>query len=241
MQEIQLDVQVRKHIGKNKVNKLKNQDAIPGVIYGKDHSPTPVQVNRRLYERIMRSHKGHNVIFHLNLSEGDKKLGDYPAIVRDEQLDPVVDRLLHIDFMKISLTTAIDVKVAILVVGEAEGVKKGGGSLDQPLRELDVHCLPTQIPENIKVDVTNLKIHDAIHVRDLILPPEVKTKHDPSAIVVSVVAAMKEEVAVPTEEAAKEPELIKKEKAAKEEGAGEEKGAAEKKPEKAEKKPEAKK
>jgi len=206
MEEIKLDVQIRNQIGSRPVKHIRRENYVPAVVYGgKKRGPTTIKVDRRAYERVTRLHQGQSVVFHLNVLEGEKKLRDYSAIVKEEQHEPVSDALLHIDFHRISLKEELEVKVPVATKGEAVGVKKDGGSLDHAMWELDIVCLPTNIPEKIEVDVSELSIGDAIHVKDIILPEGVKTKHDPEAILVSVVPPMKE-VEVPTEEA--EPEVI---------------------------------
>lgn len=214
MDEIKLDVQARSEVGSRRIKKIRREDFVPAVVYGDGQGPSIVKVDRRVYERIMRSHRGQSVIFHLNVFEGDKKLRDCSVILKEEQHDPVSDALMHIDFNRISLTKEIEVKVPVHTTGEAVGVKKGGGSLDHHLWELDVICLPTKIPKNITIDVTNLEIGDAVHVTDIVLPDGVRTKHDPEGILVSVVPPMKEEVAV-AGETPKEPEVLKEKKEAK--------------------------
>lgn len=212
MEETKLAVQIRNEIGTRKIKKVREEDCIPAVVYGgADKGPTPIKIDRRSYEKIMRAHHGQSVLFHLDVMEGEKKLRDYSAIVREEQYHPVKDDVVHIDFLRVSLKEAIEVEVAIEIVGEAEGVKKGGGSIDQPLREIEVICLPTQIPQHIEVDVSGLEIGDAVHVGELKLPEGVTTKHDPEAVVVSVVPPMKEEEDVEVAEGT-QPEVIAKEK-----------------------------
>jgi large subunit ribosomal protein L25 len=210
MEEIKLDVQVRKELGQQKVRRVRAEDGVPAIVYGLQQSPTPVKVDRRSYEKVMRSHQGQSVIFHLNVLEGEKKFKDYSVILKEEQHHPVSDRLLHIDFQRISLKQEITVKVPVVSVGDAAGVKDGG-ALDHHLWELEVICLPMDIPDRISVDISKLKIGDVIHVRELALPKGVRTKHEPESIVFSVLAPMKEEV-LPVEGAPTEPELIKKEK-----------------------------
>ncbi len=227
MDEIKLDVQIRNQIGSREVKVLRKENFVPAIVYGgKKRGPTPIKVDRRAYEHVMRLHQGQSVVFHLNVLEGEKKLRDYSAIVKEEQHEPVSDDLLHIDFIRISLTEEIEVKVSINIKGEAIGVKEGGGSVDHTLWELDVVCLPTNIPEKIDVDVTELNIGDAIYVKDITLPEGVTTKHDPEAILVSVVPPMKE-VEVPAEgEEEGEPEIIGEQKEGEEaEEKGEEKSA----------------
>ena len=214
MEELKLDVQVRKETGTRKVRGMRRNNVIPAVVYGGKEKTTPIQVSRKDFERIERTHRSESVIFRLNILDGDKKLKDYSAIVKEVQHHPVSDLTLHIDFNRISLTKEIEVKVPIVAKGEAIGVKQDGGSLDHVLWELEVICLPTKIPHNIEVDISPLKIHDTIHVKDLRLPEGVKTKHDPESIVFTVAPPMKE---VPVEEVAPEaavtePEVIKEKK-----------------------------
>ena len=218
MEEIKLDVQLRNRLGSRKIKSLKRVDAVPAIVYGGKKEPTPIQVDRRTYEKIIRQNHGQNVVFRLNVLDGEKKVRDYSAIVREEQHEPVSYRLIHIDFNRISLDQIIEVKVAIETKGESIGVKKDGGSLEHILWELDVLCLPTQIPAKIEVDISNLKIGDAIHVKDIILPEGVKTKHDLNAIVLTVAAPMKEEQLVQQATETVEVEVTKEKK--KEEPAG---------------------
>ena len=214
MEELKLDVQVRKETGTRKVRGIRRNNAIPAVVYGGKEKTTPIQVNRKDFERIERTHRSESVIFRLNIMDGDKKLKDYSAIVKEVQHHPVSDTALHIDFNRISLTKEIEVKVPIIAKGETVGVKQDGGSLDHVLWELEVICLPTKIPNNIEVDVSSLKINDTIHIKDLRLPEGVKTKHDPESIVFMVAPPMKEVpvAEVATEAAATEPEVIKEKK-----------------------------
>ncbi|HQP10163.1 MAG TPA: 50S ribosomal protein L25 [Candidatus Omnitrophota bacterium] len=235
MEEIKLDVQVRNEVGSRKVKAVYRSNQIPGVVYGGEQkTPMAIKLDRKAYEGIMRHHQGQNVIFHLNVLEGDKKLKDYTAIVKEEQHEPVSDTLRHIDFHRISLTEEIEVKVPLVAKGEAPGVKNDGGSLDHILWELDVVCLPTNIPDKIEVDVSALKIGDVVQLKDIVLPNGVRTKHDPEAILMSVAPPMKE-FELPAEgEKDIEPEVIKEKKA--EEPAAEAGEKAEEKPAKKEEK-----
>lgn len=192
MEQIQLDVQLRKKTGTSQVRKIRRENFIPAVVYGAGQDPAAIQADRKIYERIARQHQGQNVIFHLNVLDGAKKLSDYPAIVRDVQLHPVHEQILHIDFHRIDLTKEINVKVAITTRGEAIGVKRDSGTLEHHLWELEVICLPTNIPHHIEVDITNLGIHDAIHVKDIKLPAGVRTEQDPDSSVVSVAGSTQE-------------------------------------------------
>lgn len=211
MEEIKLDVQLRAKVGSRNVRAVRREDAVPAIVYGGDRKPTAIKVDRRTYQKIMRNHKGQSVVFHLNVLEGEKNLRDYSVILKDEQYHPVSDSLIHIDFQRISLKEKLEANVPVVIRGESIGVKKDGGSIDQPLRELDVFCLPTSIPQHFEIDVTELHIGDAVHVKDLVMPEGVETRHDPETVVVSIVKAMREEEEVEGEESI-EPEVIKKEK-----------------------------
>jgi large subunit ribosomal protein L25 len=241
MEEIRLDVQIRDGLGQRELKDVRKNGFLPAVIYGEDKKPTTVKLDKRGYEKIMRKHKGESVIFHLNVLEGDKKLRDYTVIVKEEQHDPVNNQILHIDFKRISLKEELEVKVALAIKGEPIGVKKDGGVMDQLLWELDVVCLPTNIPQHIDVHVENLVIGQSIHVGDIVLPAGVRTEHDPETVIVAV-HAKKEEVisdAGAEGEGLTEPEVIKeKGKAEAEEAQGEK--AEEKAPKASEKKEEGK-
>jgi len=214
MEEIKLDVQVRtaKEIGTGKSKGLRNNRFVPAVVYGGTQKPTTIKLNQRDYGQIMRKHKGETVLFHLNVFEGDKKLKDYTVILKEEQIHPVTDDLMHVDFKRISLKEEIEVKVHIALKGDAVGVKKDGGVLEQILWELDIICLPTNIPKSIDVDISPLHIGQSIHVKELILPQGVKTKHDPESVVVAVVAPKAEEEVVVEGDALTEPEVLKEKK-----------------------------
>ncbi len=231
MEQINLDVQLRKDLGSARARKVRRANLIPAVIYGGSAKPTMIQADRKIYDRIYRQHAGESLIYHLNVLDDGKKVADFPAIVKDVQLHPVTEEVIHLDFNRISLDKEIEIKVKIITKGEAIGIKRDGGTLDHTMWELDVICLPTGIPHHIEVDITNLGIHDAIHVKDLNLPAGVRTKHDPESVVVMVAGSMREEVATPVEgeaatTAAAEPEVLKEKK--KEEG---EAGASAKKTE----------
>ncbi len=214
MEQINLDVQLRKQSGSAFVRKLRRTNVIPAIIYGGDEKPTMIQADRKTYDRIHRQHAGESLIYHLNVVDGDKKVADFPAIIKDVQWHPVSDQVVHLDFNRISLDKEIEINVKIVTKGEAIGIKRDGGTLDHSMWELDIICLPTNIPHHIEVDISNLGIHDAIHVKDLVLSKGVRTKHDPDSVVVSVVGSMREEVAgaAEGEAAATEPEVTKEKK-----------------------------
>lgn len=213
MEQIQLDVQLRKHTGTAKAKKLRRANLIPAVVYGGEGKPALITADRKVYERIHRQHLGESLIYHINVLDQGKKVADFPAIIKDLQHHPISDEVIHLDFTRISLDKEIEIKVQVLTRGEAIGVKRDGGTLEHTMWELDIVCLPTNIPHHIEIDVTNLGVHDAIHVRDLKLPAGVRTKHDPDSVVASVVGSMKEETGAAEGEApAAELEVLKEKK-----------------------------
>ncbi len=233
MEEINLLVQARLDTGKSKVKALRREGLIPGVVYGEGKKSQAIQIERKTFLRLLKSQKGENIIIKLSIANEDKKSREVPVIIKEMQHDPVSDELMHIDFNQISLTKEIKVKVPIVAKGEAIGVKQDGGSLAHLLWDLEIECLPAQIPAHIEVDVSNLKINDSIHIKDLIMPAGIKVLHDLDLVVLSVAPPVKEVVTeeAAVEGAAAEPEVIKEKK----EVPGEE-GKAEK-PEKKEEAP----
>jgi large subunit ribosomal protein L25 len=239
----------RDRLGKGGARKSRAAGQIPAVLYGHGETPIPVAIGTRDFEIALHKHEGGNPIVNLALDGGE-----YTALIRDVQYDPVSRHILHLDFQHISLTETVEVKVALHFTGLAIGVKDGGGILESILREVEVRCLPTAIPPAISVDVSHLNIGDSVHVRDLSVP-NVVILTESGATVATVVPPTvmeekpAEEVAV-AEGAPAEPEVItkgKKEEEGEGEGAkgeakGEKKGEAkaEKKDDKREEKKEKK-
>ena len=234
MEQIPLEAKVRTQTGKGAVRKLRRQGRIPAILYGGEGGSVPLEVEEREFETLRAAAAGQNVITNLKL---DGKSGESVALVKDIQHHPVTERILHIDFCRISLKEKLTVAVPIAVVGESDGVKQGG-IVEHLLWEVDVECLPTQIPEKIEVDITTLNIGDTIHIRDLKEEEGIKILTDAEKTVLSVVppAVVKEEV---VEEEAAEPEVVGEEEKKPGEEKPEEQKPEEKKPE--EKKPEEKK
>ena len=219
MEQINLDVQLRKNSGSAQAHKIRRENNIPAIVYGGGSKPTLIKADRKAYDRIHRQHAGESLIYHLNLVDEGKQVADFPAIIIDIQLHPVTDEVIHLDFNRISLDKEIEIKVKIVTKGEAIGVKRDHGNLDHLLWELDIICLPNNIPHHLEVDISNLGIHDTIHVKDIVLPKGVRTKHEPEAVVVTVAGSMCEEVATPAGEAEAVPELEVLKEKKKEEGA----------------------
>ncbi|MCX5702678.1 MAG: 50S ribosomal protein L25 [Candidatus Omnitrophica bacterium] len=213
MEEIFLDVQLREEVGRGKVKDLRDKGFIPAVIYGLEKDSQAVKIAHRQLIRLVHQHRIENVIINLRIQD-DKKQKAKSCLIKEIQYDPVHSDILHVDFNEISLTKVIKVNVPVVAKGEPAGVKQEGGSLEHNLWELEVECLPTEIPKDFEVDVSLLKIGDAIHVKDITFPPNIKVLTSLEAIVLSVAEPIKEEVAVaPVEgEEKQEPEVIKEKK-----------------------------
>ena len=213
MEEIFLDVELRQEVGRGKIKGLRDGGFIPAVVYREGKESSPLKVSHSALLRLIHQHRIEGVLINLKV-KGDDKRPQRSCLIKEIQYDPVHGEILHVDFNEISLTKEIKVNIPVVAKGEPVGVKQEGGSLEHILWEIEVECLPTRIPKDIQVDVTPLKIGDAIHVKDLSVPAGVKILNDAQAIVLSVAAPMKEEVAAaPVEgEEKQEPEVIKEKK-----------------------------
>jgi len=221
-----IEAQVRTSGGKNANNRLRRSGKIPAVIYGRGKQPVVVAVNPNEVKAILYSESGRNTIFAVSVDGSEQN----NAMVKDYQLDPVHGNLIHADFLEIAMDRLLELTVNIEVVGEAEGVKLDGGIMDIVTRSIDVECLPSDIPESIKVDVSALKINDYIRVKNIQPDAKVKILTDPEVVIVTIVPPIKEEVPVEAVPETAEPEVIKKGKAV-EEGAEEEQKSKPSKPE----------
>lgn len=211
MEEIFLDVQPREELGKSKVKALRQKGFIPAVIYGEGKKNRAIKVSNTELLKLIHQHRIESVVINLRIKDDKQK--PRSCMIKEIQYDPVKGNIIHVDFNEISLTKVIKVNVPVVLKGEAVGVKQEGGSLERILWEIEVECLPTDIPKEIEVDVSQLKIGEAIHIKDMTFPTNIRVLNDPEAIVLSVSAPLKEEVAVPVEEEVKpEPEVIKEKK-----------------------------
>ena len=237
---IVVEVERRHETGKNAANRLRAADQIPAVMYGggKGMETLSLKVPRKSLVNLLRKGMGENTIFKLQLKGTDQQRH---VMIRDMAVEPVSRALLHVDFVRVLLDKKLRVAVAVEIVGTAFGVKNEGGLLNVVTHDLEIECLPADIPPTIQVDVTNLHIHDAIRVSDLMPGEKLRVLEAPDRVIVHVAVPRAEEVpaaaAAPVEgavaEIPTEPEVIKKGKKEIEE-AGAEPAKAEK-AEKAEK------
>jgi large subunit ribosomal protein L25 len=217
--------------GKNEARRLRQTGKVPAVLYGGKSGPITLSVNAKQVGAILRSESGHNTLFQVDL--GGKA---EPAILKDWLVDPITGKLLHVDLMRVKMDVRMKVKVPVHTFGEPAGVKVQGGVFEVVTREVEIECLPTDIPTEFKLDVTELMLGKQLRVSDLTVDTtKVKMLTEPERVIAHVVALKVEEEkpaeAVAAETAAPaEPEVIKKGKQE-----TEEEGAAPAAPEKAEK------
>jgi large subunit ribosomal protein L25 len=225
--DITVEAEARASRGKNEARRTRRAGKIPGVVYGAYKDPVPVAVNPRQISQILHSKTGHNTIFNLSVQGGEVT----PVMIVDGQYEPIKGSLLHVDLKRIDLTKRIRVSVPVLTEGEPKGVKQQGGLLEIITREIEIECLPNEIPEHFTVDVSELMLGQSKRASDIPMAGEMKLLSAPDSVIAHVIAIKVEEVApaeavaAPTAEATpSEPEVIKK-------GKKEEEGAAEAKPE----------
>ena len=206
----------RTGVGKGVARKLRQTGSIPAVYYGRGEDPIVLTVGLKDLQDVIERAEGSNVIVDLKV-DGDGA-GDRKALIREIQRDPVGGHILHLDLQHISLTERIVVEVPVVLLGIAVGVKDGGGILEHLLREVEVECLPTDIPSKLEVDVSALNIGDSLHVSDLKAERvEILTEGD-RAIATVVPPTVLEEAKPAEEGAAAEPELVKEKKEEEAEG-----------------------
>jgi len=219
MQQIVIDATPREERGKNAARRIRRSGQIPAVLYGGTGDPLAVAVNAKQVAGILRSESGHNTIFTVKLPGGEHKV-----MLKDWQVDPVKGALLHVDMLRVALDVRMHVKVPVHTFGEPQGVKLQGGIFEMVTREVEIECLPTEIPDEFKVDVTELMIGKQLRAADLPLDPQkMKLVSDPQRVIAHVVALRAEEekpaeAEVVVEAAPAEPEVIKKGKKEVEEG-----------------------
>jgi large subunit ribosomal protein L25 len=222
MKTIELAVEKRSTIGKGEARRSRAAGRIPAVVYGAGKPNVPISVDRKTLSDAFREGAGENAIFLLKLAGSDQSRH---AMIRELQRDPVSRKPVHIDFVRVLMDVKIKVEVPIEVVGIAKGVKTDQGILDVVTREIEIECLPTDIPAHIPVDVTELAIGDAIRISDLKPVAGVTIVDNPEKVVLHVTHPTREEepAAAVAEGAAEptEPEVLKKGKAATEEEAPE--------------------
>jgi len=222
--DITVAAEARASRGKNEARRTRRSGMIPAVVYGAYKDPVPVSVNPRHISQILHSKTGHNTIFNLSVQGGENS----PVMVVDGQYDPIKGSLLHVDLKRNDLAKRIRVSVPVVTHGEPKGVKQQGGLLEIVTREIEIECLPDDIPEHFTVEVTELLIGQSKRAGDIALSGSIKLLSSPDSVIAHCVALKAVAEPTPAEAAAApvaegaapaEPEVIKK-------GKKEEEGAA---------------
>ena len=211
--EAVLDAIERTSRGKNEARRLRVTGKIPAVVYGGKDGGKAIAVDPKMLAKILRTEQGANTLIALNVPGA----GDARVLVREYQLDPVTHELLHADFYRVAMDKLIRIPVTVVPLGEPKGVKQQGGVLDIVHRQIEIECLPADIPNNIEVDVRELMVGQSIRVKDLATNPKWTAVTDPEMMLLHVIIPKVEEAPAPAEAAAAgtaavaaEPEVIKK-------------------------------
>jgi large subunit ribosomal protein L25 len=212
-----LEATARDTFGKNEARRTRASGLVPAVLYGatadsKGSTATPIAVKPKALLKILKSEAGANTLISLKLAGG----ADARVLVKEYQLDPVTHNLLHADFYRVRMDRVLRVAITVTVKGEPKGVKQQGGILEFIRREIEIECLPADIPEHIEIDVSELMLHQGVRVRDIPVDAKWKPVSEPDMMLVHVIMPKVEEVAAPADAAAAgpsvaaEPEVIKK-------------------------------
>jgi len=197
MKQITLSAIKREKTGKEISKKLRKQGLIPAIVYGPRFQPLPIAVKFNELESILIKHKGETLLFNLELTDGEPS--KIQAILKDYQTHPITDKIIHIDFLAIHEEETITLDIPLEFLGKPVGISKGG-VLEILLHELTIECLPSNIPDKIYIDISNLDVGDVLHVKDIKVPERVKVINDPEETVLTIVAEAVEGTEEETEE-----------------------------------------
>ena len=213
----------REVFGKNASRRLRKEGMVPVILYGSNEVNVPLTLEKEVLFKILRSETGENTVFEVSFNSETRN-----AMIKDLQLDPVSDEILHADLIQIAMDKVVRVSVPVVTVGDAVGVKTEGGFVDFITREIEVECLPKDIPEHIEIDISHLHLRQSFKVGDVNVSEGIKLIADPDSMLIHIELPAKEEIEIEKEEEEEviseeeEPEVIKKEKP--EEEGEEEKG-----------------
>ena len=208
----------REVFGKNASRRLRRSGMVPVILYGAKDVNVPLTIKKTDFFQILKMETGENTVFEVSFNSETKN-----AMIKELQKNPVTDEIIHVDLIRITMDKAIRVSVPVVTVGDSIGVKTEGGFVDYINREIEIECLPKDIPEHIEIDISNLHLRQSFKVGEVVVPDEVKLVNDPEDILIHIeVPAKEEEIEVEEEEEEvigeeEEPEVIKKEKPGEEE------------------------
>ena len=211
--EALLDATIRTTFGKNEARRTRKAGQVPAVVYGAasegaSRDAVSIAVEPKALLKILHSEAGANTIIALKVDGVDTKV-----LVKDFLLDPVTRQVLHVDFYRVAMDRMITVTIPVLLKGESKGVKVQGGLLEFVRREIEIECLPSDIPEHVDVDVSDLMVHQGVRVRDVATNPKWRSLTDLDTMLVHIILATAEEAAATGDAATaggSEPDVIKK-------------------------------
>jgi large subunit ribosomal protein L25 len=216
MEKITLTAQVREKAGKGVARELRRNARIPAVLYSHGKS-MPISMGTKEVATILNTEGGKHALLTLTL-EGTKEAAERMALIKDYELDPITNKLMHIDLMEVAMDEKVKVQVAIHLTGNAIGVKEGG-ILQYGLHQVDIECFPQQIPSHFDVNIAAVKVNESLHVRDIQAPEGVKILSDADATIVTIQPPVSEAklesmlgAGAPAAAGEGEPELVKKPK-----------------------------
>lgn len=208
--EFSINGKKREKTGKNASRRLRKEGKVPAVIYGPNRSTVPLSLDKKDILQILKSESGENTIFEVSFDSKTENV-----MIKEMQVNPVSDELVHVDLIQIAMNKVLRVSVPVELTGEAVGERTEGGFVDFVNREVEVECLPQNIPEQIELDITDLHINQSLRVEDITPPPGVKFITDPQTVIVNIgMPTEEEEVEEVVEEGVlgeeEEPEVITK-------------------------------
>ncbi|MBI2486018.1 MAG: 50S ribosomal protein L25 [Deltaproteobacteria bacterium] len=193
MAQSTLFVKIREGVGKSAAKKVRKEGAIPAILYGKETGPIPIAVNLVDFKKALSTEAGENTLLELHIKRDTEEITKL-ALLRDIQFDYLTSRPIHFDFQEVLMKEKLTVKVPVKIVGKAYGVKDEHGILEEILREIEIECLPSDIPNSFEVDVTQLGIGDSIHVSDLAVSENITILHDPDETIITIISPTVEKV-----------------------------------------------
>lgn len=216
-----INVKRRVRMGKSGSKAIRNEGNIPAVIYGKGSESISIVVNPTELKEALSTDAGENTLLEMHIKDGDKEIKKL-SLLREVQMDYITNKSIHLDFMELDMNKSFSLKVPVKIVGRPIGVHEEKGLLEEILREIEIECLPSDIPNVFEVEVSELHINDSIHVRDIEVSDKINVLDDPSSTVVTILTPRVEKVVVEegeeeieevTEEAAETTEEKKEESA----------------------------
>ena len=206
-----INVKRRVRMGKSGSKAIRNEGNIPAVIYGKGSESISIVVNPTELKEALSTDAGENTLLEMHIKDGDKEIKKL-SLLREVQMDYITNKSIHLDFMELDMNKSFSLKVPVKIVGRPIGVHEEKGLLEEILREIEIECLPSDIPNVFEVEVSELHINDSIHVRDIEVSDKINVLDDPSSTVVTILTPRVEKVVV--EEGEEEIEEVTEEEAA---------------------------